>query len=95
MWRPLFSWNFDDKHEEDYKKLLEIMNLYKIRRIWLKFSDKETEGEWKDMDSGLIQPLHSIPWDHANEPTGGRAENCAGFSAMDSGSAFDISCSQK
>ena len=83
------------EEDKDYDELLELMNQYDTVQTWLRFSDKENDGEWKDMETGLIQPFLSIPWDLENEPTGASAESCVGFQTTTHLGAFDVDCTQK
>ena len=73
------------------------MRKFGVVDAWLRFTDEDSEGEWRDKWTGEAQEFFSIPWRLSSEPTGFEVENCTGFNS-DTDTyyyAYDIGCVQR
>ena len=73
------------------------MKTFDVFRTWLRFTDEDIEGTWKDKWTNEEVNLTSIPWKLSAEPTGLTVENCAGLLNEDENYfyAFDVRCDQQ
>jgi hypothetical protein len=92
----IFNGNMVFTHKKsDYEELWQFLKTHETDlriQTWLRFTDNDMEGEWKDIETGQAEDFLSIPWILISEPTGFTAENCSGF---ETGIAFDLDCTQK
>ena len=60
--------------------------------MWLRLTDEDDEGEWRDRWTDQHVDFASIPWRLASEPTGDIVENCSGLTNQNEDYywAFDI-----
>ena len=78
-------------------QLHRALRLGSWEQCWLRFTDEDSEGRWRDRRTGELQEFLSIPWRLASEPTGFTVENCTGFHSQNESYyyAYDIDCTQR
>ena len=70
-------------------------------RVYIRYTDAEEEGVWKDPETGFIASYEKCPddpnecygvidWETLGEPEGGAAENCA--SGIEDKYTIDLTC---
>ncbi|KAF7708815.1 hypothetical protein HF521_017872 [Silurus meridionalis] len=62
-----------------------------MEQIWLGINDLLKEGEWVDITGSRIR-FQNWETEVTRQPVGGRSQNCAFMSIIDSGKWFDANC---
>ena len=70
----IFNGNMVITHKKsNYEELFQFLktNETDLRiQTWLRFTDNDKEGEWKDIETGQAEDFLTIPWILISEPTG-------------------------